>query len=344
LLSPKYAFISAYLKGEEAKSVTSDQMDRMLKASDFQAAFEIIRETDVGSYFEELNIKTFDDVDEHLWKYFMHCVNYVELFKFLPGDVLKVSRAYIVKYDVLNTKAALQSISTGKESRMIPVGVIYRKGFLDELSAAANIKDIIELLVKCELGNFVDVLTEYEVDGRAKSKLLLEAKLDGEYYKALLNMARSIKDGSVLSTAIGTIIDLANLQIASRAIIGGIGSDAAEAIIPAGYIIGDKTIRELLSLNLTDMPHRLEGTQYRHVAEEILASYEQTTSITAIEEVINKYKFRLLKEILSPRVLSPLVMAWYLILKEFEIRNLRLILKAIADDIPPEEIKEYLVS
>ncbi|GAI83404.1 unnamed protein product [marine sediment metagenome] len=46
---------------------------------------------------------------------------------------------------------------------------------------------------------------------------------------------------------------------------------------------------------------------------------------------------------MSPRVLSPLVMAWYLILKEFEMRNLRLILKSLADGIPIEEIKEYLV-
>jgi vacuolar-type H+-ATPase subunit C/Vma6 len=36
-------------------------------------------------------------------------------------------------------------------------------------------------------------------------------------------------------------------------------------------------------------------------------------------------------------------MAWYLILKEVEIRNLRLILKAIVDGIPVQEIKDFLV-
>jgi vacuolar-type H+-ATPase subunit C/Vma6 len=51
----------------------------------------------------------------------------------------------------------------------------------------------------------------------------------------------------------------------------------------------------------------------------------------------------LLKEMLSPRVLTPLVIAWYLIVKEIEIRNLRLVLKATFDTIPVEEIKEYLV-
>jgi vacuolar-type H+-ATPase subunit C/Vma6 len=41
--------------------------------------------------------------------------------------------------------------------------------------------------------------------------------------------------------------------------------------------------------------------------------------------------------------MSPLVAIWYLVLKEIEVRNLRLSLKAVFDGISPEEIKEYLV-
>ncbi len=339
----KYAFISAYLKGEESKVVTSDHIEKMLKASSIQEALEVIRDTDVGSYFEELTIKNFDALDEHLWKYFVQRVNYVESFKFLPQDVLKVSRAYIVKYDILNIKASLQSISTGKKSHMIPVGVICDNGLLDELSAIQNLDGIIELLCYCKMGGYIPAIEGYEPTGGIKSKLLAEARLDGEYYKSMLKMARGIKDGSVLSKAIGLLIDLTNLQITSRAIIAGIGTDAFECTIPGGYMITEKDIQDLLSFKLTDMPHRLENPQYKHVAEEILISYDKTSNITAVEETIDKYKFRLLKEILSPRILSPLVMAWYLVLKEFEIRNLRLILKTIADGIPTEEIKEYLV-
>lgn len=343
MLYAKYAFLSAYLKGEEPKVVTSDHIDRMLKSSNIQEALEIIRETDVGNYLEELTVKTFDDLDEYLWRYFAQRISYVESFKLLPKDIHRLLRTYIVKYDVLNIKAALQSISTGKKMRMIPVGIIHNNGLLDELPTAENAGDIIELLIKCKLGNYVPALEGYKVEGGAKSKLLAESRLDSEYYKSMLSMARRIKDGSVLSKALGLVIDLTNLQIASRAIIEGIGPDAAECTIPGGYMITDKAIRELLSFKLTDMPQRLEDLRYRHVAEEVLSSYEKTKSITSVEEIIDKHKFRLLKEILSPRVLSPLVMAWYLILKEFEVRNLRLILKAIADGAATEEIKEYLV-
>ena len=133
------------------------------------------------------------------------------------------------------------------------------------------------------------------------------------------------------------------MQIVSRAIIEGIGLDAAECTIAGGYMLTDKAIRELLSLKMTDIPPRLENTQYQDIANELSSSYDKTKSITAVAEIIDKHKFRMLKEILSPRILSPLVMAWYLILKEVEIRNLRLILKAIIDNVPAEEVKDYLV-
>jgi len=343
MLDPRYAYISAYLKGEEPKVITSEHIDKMRRASNIQDALAIIRETDIGSYLEELPIKTFDDLDECLWRYFVQRVNYIESFKFLPGDMRKVSKAYIVKFDVLNIKAALQAISTGEKSPMIPAGIMFNNGLLDELFAAENPDAIAELITRCKLDGYMPIVKEYEIGGDAKSKLLIEAKLDDEYYKGMLRVAKSIRDGSVLSKAFGLIIDLANLQIASRAIIEGIGPDAAECTIPGGYRITDKAIRDLLASKLADLPRRLEGSQYQDVAKEVLASYDKTNSITAVEEVIDKHKFRALKQILSPRVLSPLVMAWYLILKEVEIRNLRLLLKAIADGVPIEEIKGYLV-
>jgi V/A-type H+-transporting ATPase subunit C len=343
VLNPRYAFISACLKGEEPKTVTSEHIDKMMTASNLQDALAIIRETDIGTYLEELPVKTFDDLDEFLWRYLAQRIDYVESFKFLPKDVLKISKAYIVKYDVSNIKAALQGISTGKKPRIIPVGTIHNNGLLDELSQAENVDGITQLLTKCQLGDYAPALEQYKVDKGAKSKFLIEAKLDGEYYKNMLNMARRIKDGSVLTKAFGLVIDLTNLQIASRAIIEGTGPNAAELTIAGGYRITDKTIKELLSLKITDIPARLEDTQYRDIANEVSTNYDKTSSITAVDEIIDKHKFRMLKELLSPRVLSPLVMAWYLVLKEVEVRNLRLVLKAVVDGVPVQEIKDFLV-
>jgi len=343
VLDPRYAFISACLKGEEPKTITPEHIDRMMAASDLQDALATIRDTDIGSYLEELPVRTFDDLDECLWRYLAQRIRYVESFKFLPGDILKISRAYVTKYDVSNIKAALQRISGAERAVMIPVGIINANSLLDELSNAENVDDIIRLLIQCKLGDFVPALEQYKTEASAKSKLLVETKLEGQYYKDMLNMARGIKDGSVLAMALGLMIDLTNLQIACRAIIEGIGADAAEFLIAGGYRIPDKTIRESLPLKMADIPERLEDSQYQEIAGEVSAAYERTESITAVDEIIDKHKFGMLRDILSPRVLSPLVMAWYLILKEIEIRNLRLIIKTIVDGVPSQGIENCLV-
>ena len=96
----------------------------------------VIKDTHIGSYLEEVPVKTFDDVDEHLWEYFLKCVEHIRSFRFLPDDVRKILSTYIVKYDVANIKAALLGISTGKRARMIPVGVIQSYGLLDRLAGA----------------------------------------------------------------------------------------------------------------------------------------------------------------------------------------------------------------
>jgi len=342
LLDTRYPFLSAYLKGEEARLVTSDHINRMSKVSSIQDVLEVIKETDIGSYLEGVLIETFDDLDEHLWMYFSECLERVEWFKPVPADILKILKTYIVKYDILNIKATLQGISTNEQTRKIPIGVIHNYGLLDELSGAENVDGIIELLTKCKLGNYASVLEECKIDGEVKSRLLAEARLDEEYYKNLLNMTKDIIDGAILSKAFGIIIDTKNLQVMLRAIITGIGPEAAKYIINGGYMLSSEAIKELLPLKLSDMPGRV-AYLYQNMAEEVVSSYDKAKSIAVVDEIIEKHKFKLSQEILSPRVLSPLMIAWYLILKEVEIRNLRLILKAMFDNIPVEEIRNYLV-
>jgi len=344
--SVNYAFISSYLKGQEARLVTSEHVDSLLTTSSIQDVLATVRETDVGSYLEELPVRTFDYLDEYLWKYLAQRLAYIEWFKLVPQDVMKILRAYRVRYDIFNIKAALAGIVAARRAKMIPMGIIHNNGLLDELFNAENVSDIIHLLIKCKLEGYVPIMEQYKAYEGKRSKLQftgIVAKLDSEYYKNMLNLARGIKDGSILTKAFGLVIDLTNLQIISRAVIGGEGLRAAEFTIAGGYEIADDTIRELLSLKISDMPMRLENTQYADAAKEILISYDKTRSVTAVDEIIEKHKFRMLKEVLAPRVLSPLVLFWYLVLKEVEIRNLRLILKAVEDGVPVQEIRDYLV-
>jgi len=350
LPSAKYAFMSAYLKGAESKVLTSEHIDRVSRmsvvpdvASNVREVLEIIKDTDAGRYLEEALVKTFDDSDRYLWYYLSECLERLGRLRLVPDEVRRVLKAYTVKYDVINIKAALQTIAAGKKASLVPVGIIHTQGLLDELSRAEGVSDVIGVLRECRLGNYADILTEYSAEDK-KSKFLTEAKLDGAYHDNLLKVSRNIPDGALLTKAFSIIIDMTNLALVSRALVEEIGSLASEVVIKGGYMISDRVARELLEHKLADLPGALGITQYREIAEEIVAGYGRTKSITVVEETVDRHRFRLLREILSPRVLTPLVLAWYLIVKELEVRNLRLILKATFDAVPVEEIREYLVS
>jgi V/A-type H+/Na+-transporting ATPase subunit C len=339
----RYAFISSYLKGQEARLMTSAHVDSLQTAPSIQDALAVVRETDVGRYLEELPVRSFEYLDESLWRYLGHRYAYIEWLKLVPRDVLKVLRAYRLKYDVFNVKAALEGVSAARKARMIPLGTIHNHGMLDELSNASDVDDIIGVLAECGLRDYMPILERYKTDETPKARFIVQIRLDSEYYRHLFHEVGYSKDGRVLLQAFGLIADLANLQIASRAIIEGIGPEAAGLTITGGYEISGELVNELLSLDVSDLPARLATTRYSGVASELAARYETTGSITAVDEVIDRYKFRMLRELLALRLLSPLVIAWYIVLKETEVRNLRLILKAIADGVPVQEIREYLV-
>lgn len=346
----KYAFVSAYLKGAEAKVLTMEHVDRMSRISNIQDAvssihevLDIIRDTDAGRYLDEAMIKSFDESDDYLWRYLGSSLEKLEQMKLVPADMRKVLQAYMVKYDVANIKAALSGLRTGRKPKLIPVGIIHNRSLLDELMAAEDINGVIGVLLSCRLGDYADIIRDYNPDDK-KSRFLTESRLDGKYYENLLKVTKKVPDGALMSKAFSIIIDMTNLSLINRAVIEEIGSGADEFIISGGYMISDSVAKELIGLKLAEMPGALGAGHYREIAEEIAASYGRTKSVSVIEEIIDKHRFQILRDMLSPRVLTPAVIAWYLVVKEAEIRNLRLILKVTFDGISVEEIKEYLVS
>ncbi len=338
----KYAFISAYLKSAEAKIVTSEELDKLPRTVTVPELLEAISGSDVGAFLGEVSLDTFDDADGRLWHYFGRRIDELEALRLMPADMRQVLTAYRVKYDVANIKSALLGLSTGHKADMVPVGAIHSRGMLEELAAAAAVDEVDTVVRECGLGAYAAIVADYSVED-ARSKFITEARLDGEYYHDLMNMPKGIKDGPLLAKSFSIVMDMVNLQLICRAVIEGIGAEAEGLIISGGYLIPDDTAKEMLIHKIADVPAILGDTQYRPIAEEVAASYGKTGAITAVEKVIERHKLRMLRELLSPRVMTPLMIVWHLIVKEVEIKNLRLAFKAAFDEIPLEDIKEHLV-
>lgn len=343
MLDPRYAYMSAYLKGEEPKLVSTDHVEKLSRATSVEDGLGTIRGTELGDYLEGFPIHTFEELEHTLWRYLSERIDHLMSFRFLPRDMASLCHVFTVRYDVSNMKAAVQRIATGERSPLIPVGIIHGNGLLDELGDAETAVDIADILTRARLAGYVAIVRESDIGSAPRQKLEFEARMDGEYYKTMLDTARTVRDGAVLFKAIGLNIDLANLEIVCRATAQDLGTDAGDALIPGGYILSEKSLRDLLAAKLADLPRRVEEEQYNGVVDEVVKIFDRNKSLASIAETIEKHRFAMLRAMLAPRSLSPLVMAWYLILKENEIRNVRLVFKALSDGIPVSEVRDYLI-
>ncbi len=338
-----YAFISAYVKGEEAKMLSSEHLNYLIKTENIQEVIDSIRDTDIGSYLEGLDIKTFDDIDEQLWIYFNECLTRIAWFRNVPKAALNMLQAYVYRYDILNVKTALQNIISKEKTEGIPAGTVYNQGLLYDLINAESLDDVVNVLSIAKMGDYINVLETYRLEEGFRREVLTDVGMEDIYYSNLVDIAEKQKDGATLSRVFQTLLDMTNLQIILRALVNDSGSSISGQILSGGYLLDDELIGEMISSKLQDIPVRIDYPVYRNAIEGIIEGYEKDKDISIINESIDKLKFTVLREILSPKIMSPAVIIWYVILKEIEVRNIRLILKAVMDNIPLEEIRNYLV-
>ncbi len=337
-----YPFIASYVKGEEAHLLTPEHFDRLATVKDVLEALEVIRDTDIGNYLGSYPAKAFDDLDERLWLYLDESISFIKWLKPVPSKILSIIKVYMVKYDVLNIKAALRNLATGNEARFIPLGTIHDMGLLPELAGASSSGSVKEILDRCGLIDYSTLLASYSTDAEVRDRLIAEAKLDRKYYHSLLKVAQKIGDSAAFVRVIGTLMDMTNINIVFRALTKNLGESAAAYTVGDGYRISAKDVGRLLKAKFKDIPAQVPDL-YRSLASEVANQYEKVGSATVVEGIVDRYKFSLLTELLSRKLMSPLIIVWYLILKETEIKNLRLVFKAAFDGRLPEEIKDSLV-
>jgi vacuolar-type H+-ATPase subunit C/Vma6 len=338
----KYPFMTAFLKGEEAWLVVPAHLEKLVRTTDVAEAIDVIKNTDIGKYLDNVLITDFGEADRALWGYLDFCLKRIKRFDQMPKVMQKITDAYMEKYDVLNIKAALEGIISGKVSLFIPLGTIHNGGGLGELVKAKDNAAISAILENNSLTFYAEIIKGDKTGSSGSGMMTLETELDRQYYANLLGIARKAPDGAALVKAIGTIIDLRDLKILLRGMARGKGAESLAYTIGNGYLLPEKDLRELIVLRFEDLSSHVPYA-YQNLVGEVVAGYARTRRITVIGDIVDRYELAAVKKAIAAKLMSPVMIIWYLILKEIEVRNLRLVLRAILDSVPVEEIKDYLV-
>ena len=250
-----------------------------------------------------------------------------------PKDIKAPFAVMSKKADIDNIKSLLTAKEVGYDAEetkelLIPCGSLYSD--LESLADAETVTDVITGLDNTEYaGVLEDALPQYE---NTKMILSLESALDKYYLGKLLRSTDvpSDENKQILYSYIGTQVDVANLKLIIRAKEDGLDYDAiAPYILDEGYQLREWKLKDLMeSPDFTNVISGLEGTKYAESLTDVMTVYNETGSVAVFEKALNAYASDYAKSLATKKPLGIGPIIGYLIQKENEIKNLKIIARA----------------
>jgi vacuolar-type H+-ATPase subunit C/Vma6 len=340
MLDPRTPFMTAILKSQEVQLVGREHLEQLSASGDPRAA---LRDTDIGRWLEGARWRDAAERDLALWEYLAQQLETLELRRFFPPEARRFGRAYLFKYDVGNVKAVLQGLELEQAPRLLPIGLLHARRRLDELAAVQSREALDEVLTSVGFRRLALALRPFRGSAGRRARLAMDAALENEYHRGLQHAVRGLRGGHVLALAAGLVLDLQNLALLCRLLAQGAGPAEIEGFVTGGERLDAADLKDALAHGLHDLPRRLEVELYRDIAAEAVAAYERSGSVAVMEAVIERRRLAALQGLLAPQVASAAVMAWYIVLKEIELRNVRLVFTALEDGLALDEIRRHLL-
>lgn len=261
------------------------------------------------------------------------------------GALSRMVNAYLTKWDFENLKTIMRGKKYGlpiEEIRedLVPAGNLSMDD-LDKMLSLTTIEDILAAFSK-KIHIVVpdDVISSYKTNGILGS---IEDVLVKEYYKNLLaSISSSDRPTQIFRTYIKTCIDLKNVETVLKFKADGITGDVVvEYWIPGGTEVDEKVMSQLAAAQ--DIQAAVNEMQQLRMYSEIKDSLSQDSTILDVVGVINKYRVELANKVGHMYPLSVIPVVDYMIHKENEVRNIRMIAHGTDSGLDRDTMKKLLV-
>jgi V/A-type H+-transporting ATPase subunit C len=214
-------------------------------------------------------------------------------------------------------------------------------------------KKLLLKILDSEKNNLPVTLKEYGFDEEIIKELSNEKldflKIDTAINKDLINRLKQIKVPNKSEKAkqkfVKTIIDINNIKNILRAKQLNFNQEQCRNLfIGEGQEIALWKYNELANLeSVAQVVSGLEDTSYYNSLKNAIEVYNKEKSVQLLEVALDKHFLKLVEDISIQNYLSIGPTIRFLISKEFEIMNLKIIVKGIAENLPTDIIKKFLV-
>lgn len=308
----------------------------------------IAESKDLNSFKELLNsLKDYDIVGEDVYSIQKSLDdNFLRIIDMMRKDSSKEMREfydmYLEKIDSYIVKNELKKLLLGKTEEVeINNAILPRtKEFLSKLNDRG--KEILpEVLKSYGFENeLIEALTEKTPDF-----LMIDIGIDKHIFNKFKQVKVPYKCEHAKQSFVKTMIDILNIKNLLRAKQLGYNAATCKKLkLGEGKEIAPWKYDEMAEL---DQPSQiisaLEGTSYFNVLKDAIEQYSLENSVQILENALDGYFIKLVKDISLQYYLNLGPTLRFLISKEFEIQNLKIIAKGIGENLSSHLIKGFLI-
>ena len=339
-----YAYAVARVKAKKAGLMGNDAYQKMLLMS----LPEISRFISESGYAKEITELTgkFDGINLIEHATYMNMARLLKgILDSTTGELHDTLAADLERWDIWNLKVILRGRSFGVSADgiredLVPAGVLDME-HLEKLMGFESDEDILAAYQKMtEVTIPSDVLTKYKGE---RNIAVIEDCLDKIYYeKLLLSIDPSSRAKRLFQDFIRNEIDITNLETILKLKKENVPGDVILTyVIPGGKLIDKKLAAQLANAeSVSAMTGDLSQLEFY---EDIKDALDDDKSLREIVAALDKYHVRQANTFSHLYPLSVIPVIDFMIHKENEVNNIRIIARGLESGLDKEVIKGLLV-
>ena len=340
-----YAYTIARVKAKKSQLMGDDAYQKMLMMS-LPEISRFISETGYSKEISEFTGK-FDGINliEHA-TYLNMARTFRGILDSTTGELHEILAADLERWDIWNLKIILRGKSFGIDldnmrEDLIPAGVLTSEDLEKLISFDAD-EDVITNYGKMTGVNVpADVIAEYKAQGNLAP---IEDYLDKHHFERLLSsMDPKSRPMRLYQDFIRTVIDVINLETILKLKLEGVyGEEVMKYVISGGKNIDKKLATQLANAETVAAAESdLAQLEFYEYIKDALSA--ETNSLRDIVAGMKKYQMKQTKTFSHLYPLSIIPIIDYMIHKENEVNNIRIIGRGLDSGLDKETITKLLV-
>jgi V/A-type H+/Na+-transporting ATPase subunit C len=267
-----------------------------------------------------------------------------KLIKISPGELELLIREYAKRKDIEDIKTILRGKFTGAEEsevfNSITSGGTLSRDFLHGLFQKDSIE---EILKNNKIVDYSSLEAGIIYLKEKNSLIMIENALDRSYYNQILNFITSLpSEVKLFRKFLINEVEVLNIVSLLRLKKSKV-EKTREFIITAGNLIDPKITKMSEMENIKDILKILQTTRYRDAVEQGIRDLQENGSLITLENALYGHLLKQTTLLLHQSPLSSSVILGYMLAKDTEVRNLRILIKGKQLGLDEEFIEKQLV-